>query len=87
MKYDDSGVLKILTADYGYLLHNKYNDSCSERVYLGINDSIDNYEEIINENIDIRLIDKIAQFQQTDDEHDALIIDSVTTLAIMQLTM
>ena len=87
MKYEDDGILRILTADFGYTLRNKESGSCSEQIYLGINDSQDNYEEVINEKVSEKMLEKLETFQQIEDEQDLMLIESATQLAIMQLTM
>ena len=87
MKYEDDGILRVLTADFGYTLKNKESGSCSEQIYLGIYDSQDNYEEVINEKVSEKMIEKLKEFQQIEDEQDSMIIENATQLAIMQLTM
>ena len=87
MKYEDNGILRVLTADFGYILRNKKSGSCSEKIYLGINDSQDNYEEVINEKVSEKMLEKLKEFQQIEDEQDSMIIENATQLAIMQLTM
>ena len=43
--------LRVLTADYGYIIKHKETGSVYTKVYLGVNDSEDNYEIIVNETV------------------------------------
>ncbi len=65
MKLEEKNGLRILTCDFGYMLHNKITDTYSSKVYLGKFASIDDYEEVIDETINRGMIEKI---QQIDDK-------------------
>lgn len=49
MKIVNNGILRILYPENGYELINKKTGAHSEKVYLGINDSMDNYIEIMKD--------------------------------------
>ena len=66
MKYEERNGLRILTAEFGYLIHDTRTDTYSEKVYLGKFASLDNFEEVEDENIDKKLFIKI---QNIDDEN------------------
>lgn len=61
MRYEERNGLRILTSDFGYLLYNKENDIYSEKVYLGKFASVDDYEEVIDEAIDKKMLYKLNQ--------------------------
>ena len=46
MKLEERGSLRILTPEVGYKLYCIPTNSYVTKVYLGVNDSIDNYREI-----------------------------------------
>ena len=46
MKYEERNGLRILTSEFGYLIHNKISDTYSSRVYLGKFASLDDFEEV-----------------------------------------
>lgn len=52
MKLEDYEGLRILTCEYGYIIHNKTNDSYSYEVYLGKNATLDDFEEVIDNSLD-----------------------------------
>ena len=64
MKLIERNGLRILTSDFGYLLHNKENDICAEKFYLGINSNINDFEEVADSNIDEKLITKITEIDK-----------------------
>ena len=64
MKLIERNGLRILTSDFGHLIHNKENDMYAEKFYLGINSNINDFEEVANSNIDEKLITKIAEIDK-----------------------
>ena len=52
MKLEDYEGLRILTCEYGYIIHNKTNDSYSYEIYLGKNATLDDFEEVIDNSLD-----------------------------------
>lgn len=61
MIYIERNGLRILQADFGYLLHHKENDTLTPKLYLGVNDSLDNYEEVDDPNVDYNLKMKMKE--------------------------
>ena len=53
--------LRILTCEFGYLLHNKVTDVYSEKVYLGKFASVDEWEKVEDDTIDKRMLNKVKQ--------------------------
>ena len=66
MKYEERNGLRILTSRFGYLIHNKISDTYSSMVYLGKFASLDDFEEVDDQDIDRKLIVKI---QNIDNEN------------------
>ena len=64
MKLIERNGLRILTSDFGHLIHNKENDMYAEKFYLGINSNINDFEEVANSNIDEKLITKITEIDK-----------------------
>ena len=64
MKLVERNGLRILTSDFGYLIHNKKNDIYAEKFYLGINSNVNDFEEVTNSNIDGKLITKITEIDK-----------------------
>ena len=64
MKLVERNGLRILTSEFGYLLHNKETDMYAEKVYLGINANIEDYEEVEDDAIDKKLIVKIIEIEE-----------------------
>ena len=55
--------LRILTPKLGYILHDIKNDIYSEKIYLGKYASVEDYEEILNENFNPKLYEIIENIQ------------------------
>jgi hypothetical protein len=53
--------LRILTPKLGYILHDKVNDIYSEKVYLGKYANVEDYEEVIKDNIDVDMCDALNE--------------------------
>ena len=66
MKYEERNGLRILTSRFGYLIHNKISDYYSSKVYLGKFASLDDFEEVDDQDIDKKIIVKI---QNIDNEN------------------
>ena len=64
MKLVERNGLRILTSDFGYLIHNKENDIYAEKFYLGINSNVNDFEEVADSNIDEKLITKITEIDK-----------------------
>lgn len=64
MKYTEKNDLRILTSDFGYLIHNKSSDTYSKKVYLGKNASLDNFEEVRDEDVKDSLLKKINELDE-----------------------
>lgn len=62
MKVTNRNGLRILSPTYGYILrHKESGDMYSGKIYLGINASVDEYEELRDDTIDERLVLKIEE--------------------------
>lgn len=62
MKLEEKNGLRILHPSYGYLLKNTQTDDIySGKIYLGLNASLDIYEEILNEEMDASLISTLNE--------------------------
>ena len=64
MKLIERNGLRILTSDFGYLIHNKEDDIYAEKFYLGINSNINDFEEVADSSIDEKLITKITEIDK-----------------------
>lgn len=55
----------MLTSEKGYKLYNINTNQYYDKVYLGINDSIDNYREIIDEDyVDTDLSNRVKELEE-----------------------
>lgn len=63
MKYEERNGLRILTAEFGYLIHNTQTDVYAEKVYLGIHASLEDFEEVEDDGIGIKLIAKVKEIE------------------------
>lgn len=64
MRYEERNGLRILIADFGCLIHNIKTDTYAEKFYLGIHATLDNFEEVEDENVDKKLIIKIKELDK-----------------------
>ena len=64
MKYTEKNDLRILISDFGYLIHNKNSDTYSKKVYLGKNASLDDFEEVRDEDVKDFLLNKINELDE-----------------------
>ena len=49
MKLEERGSLRILTPEVGYKLYSVKTNEYYTKVYLGVNDKLDNYREMVDE--------------------------------------
>lgn len=65
MKLEERGTLRILTPEVGHKLYCVSTNSYVTKVYLGVNDSIDNYKEVVDEDyVDIDMATELKQTQE-----------------------
>lgn len=65
MKLEERGTLRILTPEVGHKLYCVSTNSYMTKVYLGVNDSIDNYREMVDENyVDIDMVTELKETQE-----------------------
>jgi hypothetical protein len=70
MRYEERNGLRILIADFGCLIHNIKTDMYAEKFYLGIHATLDNFEEVEDENIDKKLIIKMKELDKKSKTQD-----------------
>ena len=63
MKLEERNGLRILTPEVGHKLYCVFTNSYVTKVYLGVNDSIDNYKEVVDE--DYVNIDMVTELKET----------------------
>ena len=65
MKLEERGTLRILTPEVGHKLYCVSTNSYVTKVYLGVNDSIDNYREMVDEDyVDIDMATELKETQE-----------------------
>ena len=65
MKLEERGTLRILTPEVGHKLYCVSTNSYMTKVYLGVNDSIDNYKEVVDEDyVDIDMVTELKETQE-----------------------
>ena len=65
MKLEERGTLRILTPEVGYKLYCIPTNTYITKAYLGVNDSIDNYREMIDEEyVDIDMVTELKETQE-----------------------
>ena len=65
MKLEERGTLRILTPEVGHKLYCVSTNSYVTKVYLGVNDSIDNYREMVDEDyVDIDMVTELKETQE-----------------------
>ena len=65
MKLEERGTLRILTPEVGHKLYCVSTNSYMTEVYLGVNDSIDNYREMVDEDyVDIDMVTELKKTQE-----------------------
>ena len=61
MHIENKGNMRIITPDFGYVIYNTKTDSYTSKVYLGINASLDDFTEVIDESIPKAIRDKVIE--------------------------
>ena len=65
MKLEERGTLRILTPEVGHKLYCVSTNSYMTKVYLGVNDSIDSYREMVDEDyVDIDMATELKKTQE-----------------------
>ena len=92
MKLVERNDLRILIPTYGYILkHKDSGNMYSGKIYLGVNSSVDEYEEIRDETIDERLILKLEEVDVKEESLNKIgkivanqVTDDVVALSIQE---
>ena len=91
MKYEERNGLRILTAEFGYLIHNTQTDAYAEKVYLGIYASLDDYEEVSDDTVDFKLLAKVKELEAKEESLNKIgkivanqVVDDVIALSIKE---
>lgn len=91
MKYEERNGLRILTSEFGYLIHNKISDTYSSMVYLGKFASLDDFEEVDDQDIDKKLIVKVKEIEAKEESLNKIgkivanqVVDDVVALSIKE---
>lgn len=79
MRIVNKGTLRILFPENGYELVNKMTGSHSEKVYLGINDSVDNYIELMKDNY----YSNINELKNELDDENILLMNTLDSLIVL----
>lgn len=61
MHIENKGNMRIITPDFGYVIYNAKTDSYTSKVYLGINASLDDFTEVIDENMPKAIREKVLE--------------------------
>ena len=64
MHIENKGNMRIITPDFGYVIYNKKADSYSSKVYLGINASLDDFTEVIDESMPKAIREKVLEVSE-----------------------
>ena len=65
MEIIDNGIVRVLTSKKGYKLYSINTNQYYDKVYLGINDSIENYREILDEDyVDPDLSNRVKELEE-----------------------
>ena len=91
MELTERNGLRILTSDFGYLIHNKETDIYAEKFYLGINANIEDFEEVEDDAIDKKLIKKVTELEEKEESLNKIgkivanqVTDDVVALSIQE---
>ena len=91
MKLIERNGLRILTSDFGYLIHNKETDIYAEKFYLGINANIEDFEEVEDDAIDKKLLAKVVELEEKEESLNKIgkivanqVTDDVVALTIQE---
>ena len=92
MKLVERNGLRILIPSYGYILrHKESGNMYSGKIYLGVNSSVDEYEEIKDDAIDERLVLKLEEVDAKEESLNKIgkivanqVTDDVVALSIQE---
>lgn len=91
MKYEERNGLRILTAEFGYLIHNIQTDTYANKVYLGKFASLDDFKEVEDEDINKKLIAKVKEIETKEESLNKIgkivanqVVDDVVALSIKE---
>ena len=91
MRYEERNGLRILTAEFGYLIHNTQTDAYADKVYLGIYASLEDFEEVEDDGINIKLIAKVKEIEAKEESLNKIgkivanqVVDDVVALSIKE---
>ena len=91
MKYEEKNGLRILTSEFGYLIHNTKTDVYAEKFYLGIYAILDDFEEVPNDEIDEKLIAKFNEIEKKEQSLEKIgkivanqVTDDIVALSIKE---
>lgn len=92
MKLIERNGLRILIPTYGYILrHKESGNMYSGKIYLGVNSSVDEYEELRDEAIDERLVLKMEEVDAKEESLNKIgkivanqVTDDVVALSIQE---
>ena len=91
MKYEERNGLRILTSEFGYLIHNTQTDAYAEKVYLGLYASLEDFEEVEDDGIDTKLIAKVKEIEAKEESLNKIgkivanqVVDDVVALSIKE---
>lgn len=80
MRVTNTDILTLLEAEEGYLLYSSSTNQYYKKVYLGKNDSPDNYREVIDEEYqDTTDLEKITK------EQDDVLLDVAYRITILEI--
>ena len=92
MKLVERNSLRILIPTYGYILrHKESGNMYSGKIYLGVNSSVDEYEELRDDTIDERLVLKMEEVDAKEESLNKIgkivanqVTDDVVALSIQE---
>lgn len=91
MKFTERNGLRILSCDFGYLIHNKVTDIYSEKFYLGINAKIEDFEEVRDESVSLNVAAKMIALEAKEESLNKIgkivanqVTDDVVALSIQE---
>lgn len=83
MKIENKNGLKILTPEADCVLYSVITDEYHEKVFLGVNDSVDNYREVKKEILEKEENKKVEQLEEVIKQQDAAISNLAEQLAAL----
>ena len=92
MKLEERNGLRILISTYGYILrHKESGNMYSGKIYLGVNSSVDEYEELRDDAIDERLVLKMEEVDAKEESLNKIgkivanqVTDDIVALSIQE---